>query len=74
MTLWAFGLRFYNPIGDLAYASLHVFDAIIILTTFALEVFLKGRERELVGLLIVLRLWRLVKLVGGQGNLIFHLG
>ena len=66
MTLWAFGYRFYNPLGDLVYASLHVFDALIIVITFALEVFLKGRERELFGLLIVLRLWRLVKLVGGQ--------
>lgn len=37
----------------------------IIVTTFVLEVALKGRERELVSLLIVLRLWRLVKLVGG---------
>jgi len=35
------------------------------LTTFILEVILRGKERELAGLLIILRLWRLVKLVGG---------
>ncbi|KAF8350795.1 hypothetical protein F5887DRAFT_940932 [Amanita rubescens] len=65
LTLWSFGPRFYNPLGDLPYASLHVFDALIIISTFSLEFLLKGRERELVGLLIALRLWRLVKLVGG---------
>ena len=48
-----------------AHAGLHLFDSLIIVTTFVLEVILKGRERELAGLLIVLRLWRLVKLVGG---------
>lgn len=31
-----------------------------------LEVILRGRERDLAGLLIVLRLWRLVKLVQGM--------
>jgi len=34
-------------------------------TTFVLEVILRGKERELAGLLITLRLWRLLKLVGG---------
>ena len=66
MTLWAFGLRYYNPFGNVSHSALHLFDATIILTTFVLEVVLKGRERELAGLLIILRLWRLVKLVGGR--------
>ncbi|KAJ7710014.1 hypothetical protein B0H17DRAFT_915528, partial [Mycena rosella] len=65
LTLWALGLRFYNPLGSVPHAGLHLFDAFIILTTFVLEVVLKGREQELAGLLIILRLWRLVKLVGG---------
>lgn len=30
---------------------------------------MKGRERELASLLIVLRLWRLVKLVGGKSRI-----
>lgn len=38
------------------------------LTTFVLEFVLKGRERELIGLLVILRLWRLVKLVGGEAS------
>lgn len=33
-----------------------------------LEFVLKGRERELIGLLVILRLWRLVKLVGGEAS------
>ncbi|KAK2466998.1 hypothetical protein APHAL10511_001256 [Amanita phalloides] len=65
LTLWAFGFHHYNPLGDKPYASLHIFDALIILTTFALEAVLHGKGRELAGLLVVLRLWRLVKLVGG---------
>ncbi|KAF8628401.1 hypothetical protein AX15_003925 [Amanita polypyramis BW_CC] len=65
LALWAFGFSYYNPLGDIPYALLHMCDALIIVTTFTLEILLKGRERELAGLLIVLRLWRLVKLVGG---------
>ncbi|KAJ7470663.1 hypothetical protein FB451DRAFT_1254445 [Mycena latifolia] len=65
LTLWALGWRFYNPLGNVPHAALHLFDAFIIVTTFVLEVVLKGREQELAGLLIILRLWRLVKLVGG---------
>jgi len=65
ITSWAFGLRHYNPFGGVPFASLHALDALIIVTTFTLEVILKGKERELAGLLIVFRLWRLVKLVGG---------
>jgi len=65
LTLWALGPRFYNPFGSVPHAALHCLDALIIVTTFVLEVVLKGREQELAGLLIILRLWRLVKLVGG---------
>lgn len=43
---------------------LHLVDAIIILTSFLLEIFLKGAEQELSSLLIVFRLWRVVKLTG----------
>jgi len=65
LTLWSLGFDFYNPLGRIPHASLHIFDAVIIVTTFVLEVILKGKERELAGLLIILRLWRLLKLVGG---------
>jgi voltage-gated hydrogen channel 1 len=66
LSLWSLGFRHYNPYGPVPHASLHLFDAVIIVTTFVLEVILKGKERELAGLLIVLRLWRLLKLVGGE--------
>ncbi|KDR81513.1 hypothetical protein GALMADRAFT_221376 [Galerina marginata CBS 339.88] len=65
LNLWAFGFQFMNPFGPVPHAGLHAFDSIIILTTFILEAILRGKEREIAGLLIVLRLWRLVKLVGG---------
>ncbi|KAI0065469.1 hypothetical protein BV25DRAFT_1821872 [Artomyces pyxidatus] len=65
LTIWSLGFQFYVPRGPVPHASLHLFDATIIITTFVLEVVLRGRERELAGLLIILRLWRLLKLVGG---------
>jgi len=43
----------------------HFFDAFVIITSFIMDVVLRGRERELAGLLVLLRLWRLIKLVGG---------
>ena len=66
LTLWSLGPEFYKPQGRFPHASLHLFDAIVIVTTFVLEVILRGKERELAGLLIILRLWRLLKLVGGE--------
>lgn len=68
MAIWAFGLQYYNPFGRTTHAALHLFDAAIIVVTFILEVVLKGRERELAGMIIVLRLWRLIKLVGGESR------
>ncbi|KAH9945990.1 uncharacterized protein BXZ73DRAFT_86207 [Epithele typhae] len=66
-TLWALGRAHYDPLaaGAPPHAALHLFDAAVVLATFVLEVVLRGKERELAGLLVVLRLWRLVKLVGG---------
>ena len=66
LTVWALGVQNYNPFGSVPHAALHFFDAIVIVTTFVLEVVLRGRERELASLLIILRLWRLVKLVQGE--------
>ncbi|KAL5490307.1 hypothetical protein ACEPAI_5140 [Sanghuangporus weigelae] len=77
LALWCFGLAYYNPLPKFLslslsssdekhpYAGLHLFDALVVITTFVLEVVLRGREAELAGLLVLLRLWRLVKLVGG---------
>ena len=66
LSLWAFGLNYVNPLGPIPHATLHIFDALVILTSFTAEVVLRGKEREIAGLLIFLRLWRLVKLVGGE--------
>jgi hypothetical protein len=71
LSLFALGSEFYNPYGRVPHASLHLFDAVIIVTTFVLEVILRGKERELAGLLVVLRLWRLLKLVGGESDSFF---
>lgn len=65
--VWAFGPAYYMPLSKkYAMSSLHLFDALVIVTTFVLEAVLRGKEQELVGLLILFRLWRLVKLVGGM--------
>ncbi|KAG1768346.1 hypothetical protein EDD22DRAFT_872758 [Suillus occidentalis] len=53
VTLWAFGVRFYTPFSGVPHAALHLFDTAIIVTTFVLEFVLKGRQRELAGLLII---------------------
>ncbi|THH05451.1 hypothetical protein EW145_g4781 [Phellinidium pouzarii] len=65
LALWCFGTKYYTPRGGSPYGPLHLFDALVIITTFVLEAVLRGREREVAGLLVLLRLWRLVKLVGG---------
>ncbi|EJT97467.1 hypothetical protein DACRYDRAFT_59339 [Dacryopinax primogenitus] len=64
-SFWALGWEFYDPFYGVAHAPLHCVDAIVILGTFVLEVVLRGRDRELAGLFVLLRFWRIVKLVGG---------
>jgi hypothetical protein len=54
LTLWSLGFEFYDPRGWAPHATLHIFDAVIIVTMFVLEVILKGKERELAGLLVIL--------------------
>lgn len=67
--IYTFGVKYYNPRAqgpEAVHSSLHLLDAAVILVTFVIEVFLRGRERELASLLILFRLWRLVKLVSGR--------
>ncbi|KAF9147377.1 hypothetical protein BG015_011006 [Linnemannia schmuckeri] len=62
LKVYAFGLGYFwtgNPHG-----VLHLADAMIIIISFLLEVFLKGAEQELGALLIIFRLWRIIKLTG----------
>jgi len=62
---WAFGLGYYNPWSEVEHSTFHLLDAFIIIMNFTI-LFLQGPAQELVGLLILLRLWRLVKLLGGE--------
>ncbi|KAF9188724.1 hypothetical protein BGZ50_001169 [Haplosporangium sp. Z 11] len=62
LKVFAFGPRYFwvgSPNG-----LLHLADAFIIIVSFFLEVFLTGAEQELGALLIVFRLWRILKLTG----------
>ncbi|KAI9486739.1 MAG: hypothetical protein EXX96DRAFT_516992 [Benjaminiella poitrasii] len=57
----AFGPKYYLP--GWPHWKLHLFDATVVITTFILELGLRGKEREVAGLLIILRFWRVVKVV-----------
>ncbi|KAI9031699.1 hypothetical protein CLU79DRAFT_694099, partial [Phycomyces nitens] len=59
--LIAFGPRYYLP--GWTHWKLHVFDIAVVGSTFVLEVILRGKEREVAGLLIIFRLWRIVKVI-----------
>ncbi|RCI00852.1 hypothetical protein CU097_015003 [Rhizopus azygosporus] len=61
LSLIAFGPRYFLP--GWPHWKLHVFDAAVVITTFVLEIVLKGKEREVAGLLIIFRLWRVVKVI-----------
>ncbi|ORY72432.1 hypothetical protein BCR35DRAFT_307720 [Leucosporidium creatinivorum] len=55
LALFSFGMKYYKHF-------LHLFDAIVVVVTFVLEVGLHGQEAQIAGLLVLLRLWRLLKL------------
>ncbi|KAK9766732.1 Protein arginine N-methyltransferase 3 [Basidiobolus ranarum] len=42
---------------------LHALDAIIVATSFILELTLKGRQREIASLLILFRFWRILRVI-----------
>ncbi|KFH62676.1 hypothetical protein MVEG_12068 [Podila verticillata NRRL 6337] len=62
MKFFAFGPRYFWR--GTPHWFLHLVDAVIIMTSFMLEIFLHGAGQELSSLLIVFRLWRVVKLTG----------
>lgn len=62
LKIFAFGLKYFWK--NTPFGLLHLADALIIIISFLLEVFLKGAEQELGSLLIIFRLWRIVKLTG----------
>ncbi|KAF6765108.1 hypothetical protein DFP72DRAFT_870129 [Ephemerocybe angulata] len=65
LTIWSLGVWWYWPFGSITHAWLHLFDAAVIIATFVLEVVLRGKESEAASLLVILRLWRIIKLVTG---------
>ncbi|CAG8581985.1 17939_t:CDS:1 [Acaulospora morrowiae] len=60
LDLLCFGIKYFFTGPGWAF---HLFDAIIVIATFFFDVFLEGKVREVAGLLIALRLWRLVKVL-----------
>ncbi|KZV88314.1 hypothetical protein EXIGLDRAFT_839343 [Exidia glandulosa HHB12029] len=61
LEIYAYGWHFYNPLKF----PLHAFDLLVIVATFVFEMVLSGKEQEIAGLVVLLRLWRLVRLAGG---------
>ncbi|EOD51522.1 Ion transport [Neofusicoccum parvum] len=55
-SVWAFGLSYFH-------SAFHCFDALVILASFILDVLLRGPVEEVASLVIVLRLWRVFKII-----------
>ncbi|GAA5960123.1 hypothetical protein JCM21900_002410 [Sporobolomyces salmonicolor] len=60
LDLIAFGISHYTTA---THWPLHCFDAVVVVVAFVVEVGVKGPLEEIASLLIILRLWRLIKLV-----------
>ncbi|PSS27352.1 hypothetical protein M430DRAFT_76617, partial [Amorphotheca resinae ATCC 22711] len=56
LSIWAFGWGYFN-------SRFHTFDALVILASFLTDVVLHGLLEEVASLVVVLRLWRLFKIV-----------
>lgn len=67
LTLIAFGPGYYWK-QDPAW-RIHLFDAIVVIVSFALEVSLHGSAQQFASLLIIFRLWRILKLVTITSNI-----
>ncbi|CAJ0748138.1 3068_t:CDS:2 [Entrophospora sp. SA101] len=63
ITLHAFVYGFKTYFFKNNHWLIHIFDATIVLATFLLEIFLKGKQREVAGLLVLFRLWRVIKVM-----------
>ncbi|KAI8340059.1 hypothetical protein BC941DRAFT_371861 [Chlamydoabsidia padenii] len=61
LSLVAFGPQYYFPGTE--HWKLHLFDIVVVVSTFVLDIVLRGKEREVAGLLIIFRLWRIVKVM-----------
>jgi len=70
VSVWAFGWRYFN-------SKFHCFDAFIIVAGFISDVVLHGTTEEAASLIIILRLWRVFKIIeeltGGAQEVIDHM-
>ncbi|PSR98979.1 hypothetical protein BD289DRAFT_361777 [Coniella lustricola] len=56
LCLWAFGLGYLR-------SWFHIFDALIIVASFLIDILTRGVVEEVASLVIILRLWRFVKII-----------
>ncbi|RMZ39553.1 hypothetical protein AFCA_002329 [Aspergillus flavus] len=56
VTVFSFGKGYFS-------SKFHVFDALVIIVAFGVDVVLHGIEEELGSLIVVLRLWRVFKII-----------
>jgi len=55
-SIWAFGAAYFK-------SKFHCFDALIIVAGFVVDVLLRGVIEEVASLVVILRLWRVVKII-----------
>jgi len=55
-SIWAFGFRYFT-------SKFHCLDALVILSSFTVDVLLRGIIEEVASLIIILRLWRVFKII-----------
>ncbi|KAK3935902.1 hypothetical protein QBC46DRAFT_396431 [Diplogelasinospora grovesii] len=56
LSIWAYGIRFFQD-------WFHCFDAFVIVASFVIDLLTHGIVEEIGSLIIILRLWRFVKIV-----------
>jgi voltage-gated hydrogen channel 1 len=61
LSIFAFG------IGTYFNSKFHVFDSIVIVASFVIDILLQGELEEVASLIIILRLFRVVKIVDELG-------
>ncbi|KAG8356285.1 hypothetical protein FVEN_g5984 [Fusarium venenatum] len=59
-SIWAFGWEYFN-------SWFHCFDAFIVVAGFVTDVALRGVLEEVASLIVVMRLWRVVKIIEELG-------
>ncbi|KAI9498211.1 hypothetical protein BDB00DRAFT_801613 [Zychaea mexicana] len=61
LALVAFGPQYFLP--GWPHWKFHVLDLVVVIATFVFDIVLHGKEREVAELLIIFRLWRVVRIV-----------